>query len=78
VAQELLDNPDIRPALQQMRCERMPQGVRRNAFGDVGFIRGGLEDGPGALAADPSAARVQEQRRGAIAFAARSGRPRTR
>lgn len=44
VAQQLLDRADVVPVFQQMRGERMTQGVGRRVFGDA-RVPGGPRDG---------------------------------
>ena len=41
VAQQHLDHANVDVLLEQMRCEAMPQGVRRYALGDARQILGG-------------------------------------
>src|SRR5512143_861421 len=43
VPKELLNAPQIRATLEQMRCERMAQGVRRGASGDRRLTKPALQ-----------------------------------
>jgi len=44
MSEQFLDGPDVVPILEQMRRERMPQGVAGNQFGDAG-MNGGIANG---------------------------------
>src|SRR6266702_1779877 len=55
MTEKLLHDPNVRAAVQEMRREGMPQGVRRH-LGDPGPQRRGAQHGPGALPGQPPAA----------------------
>ena len=65
VAQQFLDDPDVGPAVQQVRGERVPQRVRRYVGSGVqpGADGGGVQHAPGTLPGQPAASRVQEHGR---------------
>jgi hypothetical protein len=77
VAEKFLDYPDVSPAVQHVRGERVPQGVR----GYVGFrvqagaAGGGAQHAPGALPGQAPAAGVEEDRRGPPQRCRGEGRP---
>src|SRR5438132_11403995 len=48
VAEHLLHRPEIRPALEEMRRERVTQRVRRYPLGEPGAPRRLLDDPPGS------------------------------
>jgi hypothetical protein len=39
MAEQFLDGPDVRPGLEQVRRERVPEGVARHAFRESGPAR---------------------------------------
>jgi len=39
MAEQFLDGPDIRPGLEEVRCERVPEGVARPALREPGPAR---------------------------------------
>src|SRR3954452_325400 len=63
VTEELLDDPHVRAAVQQVGSEGVPEGVGRDLRLDTGTFGDRAQDRPGALSGQPGAARVQEQRR---------------
>ena len=68
MAQHLLHRTQVRPVLQQMRGERMTQGMRFDHFLDIGLARVMLDDLPRALAAHLFPQPAQEQVRGHVAL----------
>src|SRR5687768_993143 len=64
VTEQLLDDADVCTTVDQVRRERVPEGVRRHLCGDAGTLRRLGQHGPGALPAQPSSPGIQEQRRG--------------
>src|SRR5919198_641089 len=61
MSQKLLNHAHVRPALEEVRRERMPERVRAHAFVDGGSGHVALQDLGAALTGQPSAARVQEE-----------------
>ena len=59
--EQLLDDPQVRSALEQMRGERVPQGVRADAFGDAGTVRCALDGRPHLLPRQAATAIAEEQ-----------------
>ena len=60
--EQLLDDAQVGPALEQMRRERVAQRVRADPLGEAGARRRALDRGPGLLARQPAAAVAQEER----------------
>ena len=67
MTQQLLHDPDVGAALEQMGGKRMPQHVRRHTRGDAGALGGVLQNLPCALPRQPAAARIEEDGRCAAA-----------
>src|SRR5947209_14705955 len=63
VAEQLLHDPYVRPAVEQVRRERVAQRVWAHRGGDPGTAGRGAKHGPRALARQATAAVVHEQRR---------------
>ena len=61
MTEHLLDVAQLVPVPQRMGGERMAQRVRRDVL-NSGLARIGLEDQPEALAGQPAAAVIDEQR----------------
>ena len=55
VAQQHLHDPQVRPVVQQVRCERVPQRVRRQRLGDAGLLGHPAQHLPESLAAHRAA-----------------------
>src|SRR3954468_15918906 len=55
VPEQFLDDADVRPAVEQVRGERVPQGVRRDLGSDPRALGGRAQDGPGTLPRQRSA-----------------------
>ena len=53
MSEELLDDPQIGAALQQVGREAVPQRVRRDPVAEPGRLRRALHDMPRLLAAKP-------------------------
>ena len=62
MSQQLLQGPDIRPALQQMRRKRVPQRVGVDLAPETCRHGRSSDGGPGRLPSQPHAAAGQEQR----------------
>src|SRR3954451_12259156 len=58
VAEQLLDHPDVGPAVEQVGGEGVPQGVRGHLRAQPRALRGRPEDRPGALPGQRAAAHV--------------------
>ncbi len=63
MAEQLLHDAHIGPALQEVGGKRVPQHVRRHPRGDPGALGGVLQHLPCALPRQLSAAGVEEDRR---------------
>src|SRR6476660_3395128 len=61
VAEHLLHGAKVGAALQKMRRERMPQGVRRDVLLYAGRFHVPAEDLPGTHAAERTSGGIQEQ-----------------
>src|SRR5690242_16409568 len=61
VAEQFLDHSNVGAALQQVSRERMPERVRRH-LAELGLLGRGPQDHPGALAGQPAAPGVEEDR----------------
>ncbi len=75
VAEEFLDHPDVRAAIEQVGGERVPQRMRRD-IGEARPARGGAQHHPGTLPSEPASARVEKHRGPMVAgrpLAARRG-----
>ena len=62
VAEQLLDRPQVRPGLQQMRRERVAQGVRRDLRGKTRGAKPSLEKPRHGSRGQSPAPRVDEER----------------
>ena len=60
--EQLLDDAQVGPALEQMRRERVAQRVRADPLGEAGARGRALDRGPGLLAGEPAAAIAEEER----------------
>ena len=69
--EQLLDDAQVGPALEQVRRERVAQRVRADPIGEAGPRGGALDRGPRLLAGQPAAAIAEEER--AAAERARRG-----
>src|SRR5438477_7173472 len=61
VTQQHLDDAQVRAVIEQMRGERVPQGMRREFFGNIGFTGVALDDVPESLARHPVTPPRREQ-----------------
>ena len=61
VAEHLLDRTEVRPTLEQVRGEGMPQRMRRNRLGDSRLLHVFAEDLPRAHPGQRLPARIQEE-----------------
>src|ERR1041384_8575130 len=61
VAQQLLNDPEVRAAIQQMRRERMAQPVRPHAHGHLRGFEIFIDDGRDAPSRDSSTAMRSEE-----------------
>src|SRR5687767_10294141 len=62
VTKHLLYRPQVRPTLQEVRRERVPEGMRRHGLRDAGPLHVLAEDLPRAHSAERLAARVEKER----------------
>src|SRR3954468_851126 len=62
VPEQFLDDADVGPAVEEVRRERVPQGVRGDLRSHTGALCGRSQDGPGTLPRQGAAADVEEQR----------------
>src|SRR3954449_6248676 len=62
MAEQLLDDPQISSALEQMGRERVAQRVRADALTETGATRGGLDRGPRLLTCEAPPPVADEQR----------------
>lgn len=60
--EHLLNNPDVRPALQHARCGPMPKLVREYPAFDAGAVGEYPKDEPEAASAETLAAPAEEER----------------
>ena len=60
--EQLLDDPQVGSALEQVRRERVAQRVRADPVGQAGAGGRALDRGPGLLAGQPAASIAQEER----------------
>ena len=60
--QQFLDDPQVGPALEQVRRERVAQRVRADPIGEAGTGRGSLDGCPGLLASQPASSIADEER----------------
>src|ERR1035437_6243191 len=62
MSEQLLNDAQVGPALQEMRGKRMPQGVRADAILQAGLSGGGDQHLPGSTPVESLAANRQEER----------------
>ena len=62
MSEQLLDDPQVGPALEQVRRERVPERVRADPAAEAGPSRRSGHRRPGRLARQPAAAIAEEQR----------------
>lgn len=73
VPEQFLHHTNIGSALQQVRCETVAHGVRREVGAEPGGFGGFFEDEPGALASESAASSVDEERGGAFTVSYEGG-----
>src|SRR6187200_2135914 len=62
MSEQLLDDPQVGPAFEQVRRERVAQGVRADLAGQTGGGRGRRDGRPRLLAGEAPTAVAEEQR----------------
>src|SRR6476620_3982879 len=60
--EQLLDDAQVGSALEQVRGERVSQGMRTDPLGDAGTVRGALDGRPDLLPRQAPATIAEEQR----------------
>ena len=60
--EQLLNDAQVGPTLEEMGRERMTQGVRADSLGEAGACRRALDRGPRLLAGQSAASIAQEER----------------
>ena len=60
MSEQFLNDAQVGATLEQVRRERVAQGVRAHARPEAGARRGALDDGPCLLPGEPPSARLKQ------------------